>query len=187
MILEEIRIENLFSYYGSHSFPLSPPADGRNVVLISGRNGYGKTSFLNSLKLFFAGATREIMTVQAGREMRNKKDYLLGYGDEWIGALNRHAKSEDKKRFGISVIWQEERAASARHATGRSKRTAYTKCCKSRQSSVSHWKITMVISPAMRAPSLKNACRNPFCLFSSTTASRSSNWPKPIERGNFAK
>lgn len=108
MILEEIRIENLFSYYGSHSFPLLPPDDDRNVVLISGRNGYGKTSFLNSLKLFFAGATREIMTVQAGREMRNKKDYLLGYGDEWIGAFNRHAKGEGSKRFGISVIWQEE-------------------------------------------------------------------------------
>lgn len=108
MILEEIRIENLFSYYGPHTFPLTPPDDGRNVVVISGRNGYGKTSFLNSLKLFFAGATREIMTVQAGREMRNKKDYLLGYGDDWIGAFNRHAKSEGKLHFGISVIWQED-------------------------------------------------------------------------------
>lgn len=46
MILEHFRIHNLFSYCGTWDFDLRPSDDGRNVLLIWGRNGYGKTSFL---------------------------------------------------------------------------------------------------------------------------------------------
>lgn len=112
MIFEEITIENLFSYQGKQTFHLTPDQSGRNVALISGRNGYGKTSFINSVKLLFLGAgfgsgdelRRE---VQAGRKL-NPQDYLLGWGDEWMGVLNRKAKSRPSSRFAVSATWQEE-------------------------------------------------------------------------------
>jgi DNA sulfur modification protein DndD len=56
MIFESIRLTNLFSYYGEQEIDLGTPVPGRNVCLIMGRNGFGKTSLLNSLKLLFTGA-----------------------------------------------------------------------------------------------------------------------------------
>lgn len=57
MIFEEIIIDNLFAYYGQNRFNLNGVTEAANVVLISGRNGYGKTTFLNSIKLLFGGVT----------------------------------------------------------------------------------------------------------------------------------
>lgn len=59
MIFERIRLTNLFSYYGEQEINLGTPEAGRNVCLIRGRNGFGKTSLLNSLKLLFTGVYDE--------------------------------------------------------------------------------------------------------------------------------
>ncbi|HYE36010.1 DNA sulfur modification protein DndD [Methylocaldum sp.] len=112
MIFEQITIENLFSYHGKQVFNLTPADPNRNVVLIAGRNGYGKTSFINSVKLLFLGAgfgagdelRRE---VQGGRKI-NPRAYLLGWEDEWLGVLNRKARTDPKSRYGISAVWREE-------------------------------------------------------------------------------
>ena len=107
MILNRLRIHNLFSYCGTCEFDLTPTSDGRNVVLIWGRNGYGKTSFLNSLKLLFSGVSKEISeSIQVGRTLK-RNHYLLGMGDEWIGAFNCHARRKGEKEFGVSAIWHE--------------------------------------------------------------------------------
>lgn len=107
MILERFRIHNLFSYCGSCEFDLSPPKDGRNVVLIWGRNGYGKTSFLNSLKLLLTGVTVELReSPQVGRKL-GRDQYLLGMGDEWVGVFNRHARAAGETEFGLSLTWHE--------------------------------------------------------------------------------
>lgn len=107
MILERFRINNLFSYFGSCEFDLTPTGDGRNVVLIWGRNGYGKTSFLNSLKLLLSGVSDEIRdSIHVGRHLK-RDAYLLGVGDEWMGAFNRQARAAGQKEFGVSLTWQE--------------------------------------------------------------------------------
>jgi DNA sulfur modification protein DndD len=107
MILEHFRIYNLFSYFGSCEFDLTPPRDGRNVVLIWGRNGYGKTSFLNSLKLLLSGVSDEIRdSIHVGRKL-NRDEYFLGKGDEWMGAFNRQARAAGEKEFGVSLTWSE--------------------------------------------------------------------------------
>ena len=56
MIIERIQLTNLFSYYGPQCFELGQPGPRRNICLIMGRNGFGKTSLLNALKLLFTGA-----------------------------------------------------------------------------------------------------------------------------------
>lgn len=107
MILERFCIHNLFSYWGSCEFDLSPPQDGRNIVLIWGRNGYGKTSFLNSLKLLLTGVSDELReSPQVGRKI-NRDQYLLGMGDEWMGVFNRHARAAGETEFSLSLTWQE--------------------------------------------------------------------------------
>jgi DNA sulfur modification protein DndD len=75
-----IRIHNLFSYRdGYFEFPLdSDPA--HNVVLIHGRNGFGKTSFINSMKLLFLGLHPELThNVRPPHKLR-PEEYLLGSG-----------------------------------------------------------------------------------------------------------
>lgn len=107
MILERFRITNLFSYFGPCEFDLTPTGDGRNVVLIWGRNGYGKTSFLNSLKLLLSGVSDEIRdSIHVGRKLK-RDTYLLGMGDEWMGAFNRQARAAGQKEFGVSLTWRE--------------------------------------------------------------------------------
>ena len=107
MIFEQIRIHNLFSYYGEQIFDLTLPNDGRNVVLIGGRNGFGKTSFINSLKLLFLGPHESLRSaLQVGRKP-SVQNYLLGMGDEWLGIFNRQAQREGKTEFGISIDWRE--------------------------------------------------------------------------------
>lgn len=107
MILEHFRIHNLFSYLGTCEFDLSPPPDGRNVVLIWGRNGYGKTSFINSLKLLLTGVSDELrQSPQVGRTLK-RDQYLLGMGDEWMGVFNRHARAAGETEFSLSLTWRE--------------------------------------------------------------------------------
>lgn len=80
MIIDRVIISNLFSYRGQQIFDLSPATDTRrNIALIHGRNGYGKTSFINSVKLLFLGTSDAMLsTVQTGRKLR-PKDYIRHY------------------------------------------------------------------------------------------------------------
>lgn len=108
MILQRFCINNLFSYRGPWEFDLAPPGDGRNVALIWGRNGYGKTNFLNSLKLLFTGVSYELReTVQRRGGRFGRQEYLLGRGDEWVGVFNHRARAAGDAEFGVSLVWQE--------------------------------------------------------------------------------
>ncbi len=102
-----IRIQNLFSYRdGVFEFPETEDPK-KNVVLIHGRNGFGKTSFINSLKLFFVGSEDdEIRAVIRGRQY-SARDYILGGGAEWEGAFNRRALADKEKECSITVTWRE--------------------------------------------------------------------------------
>lgn len=109
MIIDRVIISNLFSYRGQQTFDLSPDPDTlRNIALIHGRNGYGKTSFINSIKLLFLGTSDAMLsTVQTGRKLR-PKDYIQGAGNEWQGILNTEArKLEPDGNFSITLEWTE--------------------------------------------------------------------------------
>jgi DNA sulfur modification protein DndD len=109
MIFQRLEIHNLFSYLGTCTFDLAPPTDStnKNIVLIWGLNGYGKTSFLNSLKLALAGVSEDLRgSVQTGRNLK-RDHYLLGMGDEWMGVFNRQARASGEKTFGVLLEWTE--------------------------------------------------------------------------------
>ncbi len=104
MIFKTITLNNLFSYYGSHEFDLSPePGEHRNIVIIMGRNGLGKTSFLNSVKLLFGGVTKDLTaSVQRGSTTQ-PKSFVLGHKD-WWGILNQKARSEKTMQCSIKAV-----------------------------------------------------------------------------------
>jgi DNA sulfur modification protein DndD len=109
MIFKNITIKNLFSYReGVFDFP-NLNKEGRNVILIHGRNGFGKTSFINSLILFFVGSgDSELRTVSRGKQY-SPREYMLGRGAEWEGVFNRKALAAKAKECSISVTWEEPR------------------------------------------------------------------------------
>lgn len=117
MIFESIKIENLFSYHGEHEFKFPAPVEGKPIILISGRNGYGKTSFINCVKLLFLGTNDEMMSqVQAGRKLR-PPTYLLGLNREWQGVFNRKSRQSatSATRFGVSIRWKEDQGIVTAH------------------------------------------------------------------------
>ena len=48
MYIKEIELNNFRIYKGSNKIDLST-TDSKNIVVVSGKNGYGKTTFLMSL------------------------------------------------------------------------------------------------------------------------------------------
>ena len=108
MVFQEIEIANLFSYEGQVKFDLTGHQSDRPIILISGRNGYGKTSFLNAIKLLFSGPREELLSeVQAGRKLSTKR-YMLGSGEEWMGVFNRRSRAGNRQaNYHVRCQWRE--------------------------------------------------------------------------------
>jgi len=68
MIIAEIRINNFGTFCGENSILLQPKSITQPVVLIGGKNGRGKTTLLDAIKLCFYGA-------KANCAHRGKKRY----------------------------------------------------------------------------------------------------------------
>lgn len=104
MIFKSLTLHNLFSYCGTCTFDLMPPVGNTgNIVVILGRNGFGKTSFLNSVKLLFGGVTKELrQSVQRGNSLSGKA-FVLG-AKEWWGILNRQAKNRQEMDCYVQAI-----------------------------------------------------------------------------------
>lgn len=110
MIIEKFTIHNLFSYKGVCEFDLAPPeGSDKNVALVWGRNGFGKTSFINSLKLLLSGVSDDLRSsIQAGRTIK-RDQFLLGMGDEWMGIFNSQARASlDENEFSVAATWRED-------------------------------------------------------------------------------
>jgi DNA sulfur modification protein DndD len=103
-----VNIENLFSYReGYFEFPTNKDS-ALNVILIHGRNGFGKTSFINAMKLLFLGLHPELThNVRPPHKLR-PVEYLLGSGQDWEGAFNRNARRDNKDKCGVTLRWREK-------------------------------------------------------------------------------
>lgn len=63
-----------------------------------GRNGFGKTSLLNAVKLLFLGTEDKTQ-----RRSMSRSAYVLGDGDKWSGILNREAKADGATACSVSI------------------------------------------------------------------------------------
>jgi DNA sulfur modification protein DndD len=94
MKFKSIAIENLFSYHGKITFQFNN--DKKPITLIIGENGFGKTSFINSIKLALHGISKDLL--QIGAQSLTKSEFVLGSKDKnFSGMLNRNAKASGEK------------------------------------------------------------------------------------------
>ena len=100
MKFKSITINNLFSYQGQIKFDFNNSS--QPISLIIGENGFGKTSFINSIKIALHGITKDLL--QIGELTLSKQDYILGSSSKnFSGILNRIAKSEDKNKASVII------------------------------------------------------------------------------------
>ncbi|CCG53716.1 DNA sulfur modification protein DndD [Flavobacterium indicum GPTSA100-9 = DSM 17447] len=100
MTIKEIELNNFRIYKGSNLIDLSN-IDDKNIFVVSGRNGFGKTTFLMSLVWCLYGRQMQDVDDIYKKEI----DDQGGYGKYIGNSLNRLAKSEDDYNFHVSITF----------------------------------------------------------------------------------
>lgn len=107
MIFQRVVLQNIFSYYGEISLDFAGGSKESNIALVSGRNGYGKTSFLRSIKMLFSGTEENLIFTVTGRKM-GPKQFVTGDGKTWLGIMNRKAVNKNQVECRVRIDWDEE-------------------------------------------------------------------------------
>lgn len=100
MFIKEIELNNFRIYKGSNKINLLPQ-DSKNIVVVSGKNGFGKTTFLMSLVWCLYGKQMEKVDELYQKEITDKG----GYGKYIGNSLNRLAKANGETKFSVSVTF----------------------------------------------------------------------------------
>lgn len=98
MKFSSINIENFRQYYENVIFDLDTK-DNQNIVLIGGRNGYGKTNFLISLVWCLYGEKISEVDENFKKEIHKERNYSQFMKQ----SLNRTAAKENKDTFSIEL------------------------------------------------------------------------------------
>lgn len=100
MTIKEIELNNFRIYKGYNKINLSVK-DDENIVIVSGKNGYGKTTFLMSLVWCMYGRQMSDVDEIYKREIESNGNYK-----KYIkNSLNRQAEYEGKTTFSVSVTF----------------------------------------------------------------------------------
>lgn len=102
MYIKEIELNNFRIYKGVNKITLSPEKD-KNIIVVSGKNGFGKTTFLMSLVWCLYGKNMQNVDELYQKEIGDKG----GYGKYIGNSLNRLAKSEEETKFSVSVTFRD--------------------------------------------------------------------------------
>lgn len=97
MWISKVRLV-AFKSYQNQEFVFPEPADGKNIVLIGGLNGYGKTSFLEALYLCLYGKDSIVHLARAGIKSDN-----AGYPTFLESAFNREAFRDGLDTMTVKV------------------------------------------------------------------------------------
>ncbi|HAI44993.1 MAG TPA: DNA sulfur modification protein DndD, partial [Maribacter sp.] len=102
MYIKEIELNNFRIYKGSNKIDLST-TDSKNIVVVSGKNGYGKTTFLMSLVWCLYGKQMQKVDHLYQKEIADKG----GYTKYIANSLNRLAKANGETKFSVSVTFKD--------------------------------------------------------------------------------
>lgn len=102
MYIKEIELNNFRIYKGVNKITLLPEKD-KNVIVVSGKNGFGKTTFLMSLVWCLYGKNMQNVDELYQKEIGDKG----GYGKYIGNSLNRLAKLEGETKFYVSVTFRD--------------------------------------------------------------------------------
>ncbi|MGJ7558513.1 AAA family ATPase [Variovorax sp. RB3P1] len=102
-----LEVQDIFAYHGSSKVEFNACTDSRNIVVISGRNGAGKTSLLNAIKLLFLGAENDsLRRVSFGGPAITAKQFVLGQVGRWYGVFNTGAQGAEA-RARVALEWDD--------------------------------------------------------------------------------
>lgn len=100
MIIKLIELNNFRIYKGVNQIVLTPDGE-KNIIIVSGNNGFGKTTFLMSLVWCLYGKNMEKVDDLYKKEIDEKGGY-----NKYIGnSLNTQAAQEGETRFSVSVTF----------------------------------------------------------------------------------
>lgn len=100
MYIKEIQLNNFRIYKGLNTISLLP-SDDKNIIVVSGKNGYGKTTFLMSLVWCLYGKQMEKVDELYEKEIRDKGNYTKYIAN----SLNRKAYEEGETEFSVSITF----------------------------------------------------------------------------------
>ncbi len=100
MKFSTVTIKNFFSYQGEIIYRFDD--SNKSITLIIGENGFGKTSFINSIKIALHGVTKDLLSI--GELVLTKSDFILGSHDKnFSGLLNRIAKINGENKASVTI------------------------------------------------------------------------------------
>ena len=100
MYIKEIQLNNFRIYKGLNTISLLPSED-KNIIVVSGKNGYGKTTFLMSLVWCLYGKQMEKVDELYEKEIRDKGNYTKYIAN----SLNRKAYEDGETEFSVSITF----------------------------------------------------------------------------------
>lgn len=98
MKFSKVEINNFRQYYNSVNVDLETDND-RNIIIIGGRNGYGKTNFLLSIVWCLFGDKISQIDENFKKEIQKEKNYSSFMQQ----SLNWTTKKEKKTNFSVSI------------------------------------------------------------------------------------
>lgn len=102
MIIKEIEFNNFRIYKGKNRICLTPE-DGKNIIVVSGNNGFGKTTFLMALVWCLYGKQMDKVDELYKREIYEKGGYSRYIGN----SLNYQAEKDGETRFSVSITFSD--------------------------------------------------------------------------------
>lgn len=100
MIIKRIEFENFRPFYGQVGIDLSPTVD-RNIILIGGRNGHGKTNFLLGIVWCLYGKLISDVDESFKAEIASNYSTFLN------GVLNTNKKIEGHCKFSVKLTFHD--------------------------------------------------------------------------------
>ena len=100
MIITEVKINNFRIYKNENSINLAPD-NGKNISVVSGKNGFGKTTFLMSLVWCLYGKQMAKVDEFYKKEIGDKGGYYKYIGN----SLNSLSRTEGESKFSVSITF----------------------------------------------------------------------------------
>lgn len=102
MKISSIVLNNFRQYYGSVAIDLETNKD-KNIILIGGKNGYGKTNFLISIVWCLYGEKITLIDESFKREVQKETNYQKFIKQ----SLNWKSRDEGKSEFSVEIQFED--------------------------------------------------------------------------------
>ncbi len=102
MYIKEVELNNFRIYKGVNRISLAPQ-EGKNIVIVSGQNGFGKTTFLMSLVWCLYGKNMEQVDSMYKKEIEDKGNYTKYITD----SINHKSAEEGETEFSVSISFSD--------------------------------------------------------------------------------